>query len=63
MPIKEIITFGMGIVLALALTKGPLHLRQTLRELEIKIANETARTDNWGNPSIFKRKPQTINQR
>jgi hypothetical protein len=54
MPIKELVTFGMGIVVALAVAKGPWNLKRSMLELEYKIAKEVTRTDNWGNPSIFK---------
>ena len=51
MPIKEIVSFGMGVVLMVAVTGGPLNLKTNLRAAEIKILREVSRTDNWGNPS------------
>jgi len=52
MPIKEIITFTMGIVMSIAIIGGPQHLRANLRETQIKILREMTRVDNWGNPSL-----------
>jgi len=55
MPIKEIIGFGMGIIMTLVITHGPQNLTRELRKLQIQILRETTNTD-WGNPSIFQKK-------
>ena len=52
MPIKEIVTFAMGIIMSIALAGGPQNLRSNLREAQIKILGEMTRVDNWGNPSL-----------
>jgi hypothetical protein len=52
MPIREIMAFAYGIIGTLAVTH-PFHLQEEMRKLEIQILHETARTDTWGNPSIF----------
>lgn len=54
MPIKEIITFALGIIGTLVVLHGPFHLKEKMRKLEIDMFHEVARTDTWGNPSIFK---------
>ncbi len=51
MPVKEITTFAMGIVMSIALVGGPQNLRSNLRDVQIKILREMTRVDNWGNPS------------
>lgn len=51
MPIKEIITFTMGLVMTIAVVGGPQNIRSNLREVQIKILREMSRVDNWGNPS------------
>ena len=53
MPVDKIITYTFGIIATLAVLHGPLHLRDEMRKIEIQILRETARTNNWGNPSIF----------
>jgi len=53
MPIKEIITFGFGVIGTLLVLHGPLHLHEEMRKLEVQILREAVRTDNWGNPDIF----------
>ena len=53
MPVKEIITYVLGVIGALAVLHGPLHLKDELWKVEVQILRETARTDNWGNPSLF----------
>ena len=55
MPVSDILKFGLGVVATLAVLHGPSHLRDEMRSLELKILRETARTDNWGDPSIFPR--------
>jgi len=57
MPVDKIITYTFGIIATLAVLHGPLHLRDEMRKIEIQILRETARTDNWGNPSIFVHRP------
>ena len=51
MPIKEIITFTLGLVSIIAITGGPWNLTQNLQKLQYEILKEATRTDNWGNPS------------
>jgi hypothetical protein len=51
MPIKEIVSFAMGIVMTIAIAGGPQNFRSNLREVQIKILREMSRVDNWGNPS------------
>ena len=51
MPIKEIVSFTLGIVMTIAVAGGPLQLRANLRKVQIEILREMTRTDNWGNPS------------
>ena len=58
MPIREIMTFSFGVLAVLFATHGPLHFRESVRNLQIQILRDVARTDNWGNPSIFKHRPQ-----
>ena len=53
MPIKEILTLAFGIIVALAIA-NPLHFREALRRTEIQILRDVGRTNNWGNPSIFR---------
>ena len=52
MPIKEIITFGIG-VLAVLFATNPLHFREAVHRTQFQILREVARTDNWGNPSLW----------
>ena len=52
MPIKEIIGFGMGVIMTLAVAHGPQNLAKELRKLQFQILREATNT-NWGNPSIF----------
>jgi hypothetical protein len=52
MPIKEIVSFAMGVMMVVALS-SPLHFRENLRRIEFSILKETSRVDNWGNPSIW----------
>jgi len=56
MPIKEIITFTMGVVMTIAVAGGPLNLKTNLRKVQIEILREMTRTDNWGNPSPWANK-------
>lgn len=51
MPIKEIVSFTMGIVMTIAVVGGPLNLKTNLRKVQVQILREMTRTDNWGNPS------------
>lgn len=53
MPIKEIITFGFG-VLAVLVAMNPLHFKEAVRHTQIQILKEVGRTDTWGSPSIFR---------
>ena len=53
MPIKEIITFAVGIIGTLAVLHGPANIKREMRKLEIQMFHEVARTDTWGSPSIF----------
>ena len=53
MPIKEIMTFSIGVLATLFITHGPLHFKSAIRETQMHILREVGRTDNWGNPSIF----------
>jgi hypothetical protein len=52
MPIKEIITIS-AIIMAAVVATNPMHPREAIRALQIKILRDVARTDNWGSPSIF----------
>ena len=54
MPIKEIVTFAVGAFVALVIA-NPFHFREVLRRTEIQILRDVGRTNNWGNPSIFRR--------
>lgn len=53
MPIKGIMTFSTGIFIALFIA-NPLHFRESVRKVQFQILKEVARTDNWGDPDIFK---------
>lgn len=53
MPIKEIMTLASIIVAGWLLAGGQQGVRRHLRSTQIQILKEVARTDNWGNPSIF----------
>lgn len=53
MPIKEIMAFS-AIALASIVATHPLHPILAVRAVEMRILKEATRTDNWGNPSIFK---------
>jgi hypothetical protein len=55
MLIKEIIAFGFGVMLTLLFLSGPTNFQKRLSEVKVAILKETARTDNWRNPSIFVR--------
>jgi hypothetical protein len=61
MPIKEVVTFALGMVISIALVGGPIHLRQHLREMQIKILREMTRVDNWGEPSALFRHTKSRN--
>ena len=52
MLIKEIMTFSMGVLIALFIA-NPLHFRESVRKMQFQILKEVTRTDNWGNPDIF----------
>jgi hypothetical protein len=54
MLIKEIIAFGFGVILTLLFISGPVSFQKRLSELKVAILKETTRTDNWGNPGIFR---------
>lgn len=53
MPVKELLALS-AIILAATYIANPFHPQQALRNLEIRILREARRTDDWGNPSIFK---------
>jgi hypothetical protein len=52
MPIKEIMTFTTGILIALFIA-NPLHFREAVHKLEFKILREATRTDNWGTEHLY----------
>jgi hypothetical protein len=45
--------FPFGIITALAVLHGPLHLQEEMHKLGLQMLHEASRTDNWGNPDIF----------
>jgi hypothetical protein len=53
MPIKEIMMFSIGVLIAIFFT-NPLYFREATRKTEFQILREVTKTDNWGNPDIFK---------
>lgn len=55
MPIKEIIAIS-ALVMASIIATNPLHPQEAIRSIELRILREVRRTDNWGNPSIFRHK-------
>lgn len=55
MPIKEIIAIS-AVIMASVMAANPTRPREAIRELQFKILREVGRTDNWGNPSIFRHK-------
>lgn len=52
MPIKEIVTLGIGVLMALAVTGGPWNLKSNMRKVQVQILREVGRTDNWGKPVV-----------
>lgn len=60
MPIKEFIALAVSLCAGLAVAH-PLNFQTTLRKIQASILRMAARTDNWGNPSIFpkSRKPES----
>ncbi|MGE4232040.1 MAG: hypothetical protein AB7F43_01810 [Bacteriovoracia bacterium] len=55
MPIKEYVNWGFIILAGLAITKGPQNLVFEMKKLQYQMLREVGRTNNWGNPSIFKK--------
>ncbi len=60
MPIKEIITFALGIALTVALTGGPMKMKSNLEKAKIQILRDMTRVDNWGTPTpwLYNEKPK-----
>ena len=56
MPIKAIMTFSTGILIALFIS-NPLHFREAVHKLQFKILREVTRTDNWGTPGLLPQPP------
>ena len=52
MPIKEIMTFGFGVLAVLFVTHGPLHFRKSILKLQAQILHELGSASNWGDPSL-----------
>ena len=52
MPIREIMTFGFGVLAVLFVTHGPLHFRKSVLNLQAQILHELGSTRNWGDPSL-----------
>lgn len=55
MPIKEIMALSAVIVVSVMLTH-PTRPLEAVRAIEVRILHEVGRTDNWGNPNIFREK-------
>ena len=53
MPIKEIMTLTLIIMSGWYVTVGQRGMLRNVQKTKIKILREVARTDNWGNPSIW----------
>ena len=53
MPIKEIIAIS-ALVMASIVATNPLYPQEAIRNFKLRVLREVGRTDNWGNPSIFK---------
>jgi hypothetical protein len=53
MAISDIVKFGFGVIGTLVVLHGPFHLQEEMRKMEFQILHEAARTDNWGNPSVY----------
>ncbi len=53
MPIKEIMTLTLIIMSGWYVTTGQRGMLKNVQKTKINILREVARTDNWGNPSIW----------
>jgi hypothetical protein len=51
MPIKELITFAIGVAMAVGLAGGPGKVEANLRAAKVMILREMTRVDNWGTPT------------
>lgn len=60
MPIKEIMFFSAGILATIFATSGPANFHNAIQKAKIQILREVGRTDNWGNPSIFRHKRTSL---
>lgn len=54
MPIKEIVGLTVLIMTGWFITGGQQAMMKNIRSTQIRILKEVVRTDNWGNPSIFR---------
>jgi len=54
MPIKEIMIFTAGVLATLFATYGPSNFSTAIKKTKVEIIREVSRTNNWGNPSIFR---------
>jgi hypothetical protein len=60
MLIKEIMALGISILFGLWVAHSPRAFHHRVRAFQVKILKEAARTDNWGDSSIFNYKDSKI---
>lgn len=55
MPIKEFITISALIMSGWFVTGGYSGMMKNIHKFQIQVLREVGRTDNWGNPDIFRK--------
>jgi hypothetical protein len=53
MPIREILALSVAVMGGIFIAH-PLSFKSALRQVEFSILREVTRTDNWGDPSLYR---------
>ncbi len=62
LPIKECLALTVAVLAGLFIM-NPGNFNVAVRRAQVQILKEVARTDNWGNPSIFQYKQSKRHQK